>query len=197
MPGEYSFSASKRTNDVEEPIGDSQSFMVVATNQSSLPANDRQDTLAFQRKVSELQKAAVGSAGKLSETLDQLSDIKRAIRSATSLDGKFYDRARALENSFKDAQEQLTGDRTKSRRYQTTQLSIMRRTQNALSGTRNQTYGPTKTHREQYRIGKKQLREVSLELKRLIERDFAKLVRELDKAGLAWTPGRRLPGSVD
>lgn len=193
VPGEYSFSASKRIDDVETPIGEPQSFTVVATNISSLPANDRKETLAFQKKVSELQRVAVGALRKLAEVSSQVTQLKSAIRRAPNIDSAFYDRARELELALKNTQEKLSGDTTKAKWQQPAPVPIVSRIQHALRGTLGQTYGPTKTHREQYEIGKEQFLEVSDTLKRLIESDFQKLIDDLDQAGLPWTSGRKMP----
>ena len=196
VPGEYSFSASKRIGDEDAPIGASQTFEVVAAFESSIPANDRADTLAFQQRANELQRAAVGTRGKLSEVLSQIESIKSSLRSEPALDGSLYDQARALELKLLDVQEELVGDRTKSSRDQPTKISTMSRIQSALGGTLNQTYGPTKTNREQYEIGRQQLQKISAELETLIS-DFEQFVSDVDEAGLRWTTGRKLPKPIN
>ena len=197
VPGEYSISAVKRFGDSNTPIGTPRTFQVVAAYESSLPANDRADTLAFQRQASKLQRAAIGTGGKLSEIIDQIQSIKSALRNEPALDGSLYDRARALELKLLGVQEKLFGDRTKSKRDQPGKIPTMRRIQSALSGTLNHTYGPTKTNREQYEIGKQQLKEISADLQTLIQSEFKQLVVDLDGAGLRWTPGRKLPQAID
>ena len=196
VPGEYSISAAKRNGDTETSIGSSQTFEVVAAYESSIPANDRKDTLAFQQLANELQRAASGTRSKLAEVLSQIESIKKTLRREPSIDRTLYDRARALELKLLDVQEKLVGDRTKSNRDQPTKISTIRRIQTALSGTLNQTYGPTKTNREQYEIGKQQLKDITAELRTLIS-EFEQLADELDELGLEWTPGRKLPKFSD
>ena len=197
VPGEYSISAVKRIDDQDMPIGNAQQFQVVSAFEPSIPRNDPRDTLTFQQQAKALQKAASGTRGKLDEVLSQIENIQQALRADPSLDGSFYDRARALELTLLDLQEKLLGDRTKSKRDQPAKVATMRRIQSALSGTLNQTYGVTKTNREQYEIGKQQLAEISAKLQSLIATDFEQLLADLDEAGLAWTPGRKLPTSID
>ena len=192
VPGEYTVSAAKRIGDKETAIGNAQTFQVVAAFDSSIPANDREDTLAFQQKANTLQRAATGLNGKLGEVLSQIESIKNSLSREPLIDRAFYDRARELELKLKDVQEELVGNRTKSRRDKLDKISAMSRIQNALYSTLNQTYGPTKTNRMQYEIGKRQLQDITAQLQTLIK-DFEQLVDELDKAGLGWTPGRKLP----
>ena len=185
--------AAKRVDDVETAIGAPQSFRVVSVGQPSLPRQDREQTLAFQMQVGELQRAVVGTTRKLQEVLSQLDEIKKGVENTRTLDRRLYDQARALELKFLDVQEQLVGDQTRSRRSQTALVPIMNRVQSALSGTLRQTYGPTKTHRRQYEIGKEQFETTSSRLRELVERDFQNLIDELEKVGAPWTSGRPLP----
>jgi hypothetical protein len=110
-----------------------------------------------------------------------------------TLDRSLLDEARQLQLRLIELQEQLVGDRTRSRRSQPARLSINSRVQTALSGTLRQTYGPTQTHRNQYEIGRKQYQEVAHELKAILDAQYQPLLRKLDQAGAPWTPGRELP----
>ena len=194
-PGEYSVQASKRVDDEELVLGEPQEFTVVSIGDSSLPPQDRDETLAFQMQIGQLQKIVVGAVRKTEELLTQLGEMKRVVENTRSLDREFYDKARRLELKLRDVQVQLVGDQTRSRRSQTAPLSIMTRVQTALRGTLRQTYGPTKTHRRQYEIGHEQFKTVSKELHDLIETEFQQLIVELDKADAPWTSGRPLPDS--
>ena len=193
VPGEYSISATKRVDDTQTSIGSAQHFQVVAAFESSIPSQDRRETLEFQQRASELQRVAVGTSGKLSEVLNQIDGIKTALLSEPALSQALYDRARQLELELLDVREKLVGDRTKAKRDQPAKVSVMQRIQTALGGTLQQTYGPTRTFRQQLQIGKQQLNEISTELKALIEGDFEQLASDLDEAGLRWTTGRKLP----
>jgi hypothetical protein len=52
------------------------------------------------------------------------------------------------------------------------------------------TYGPTATHRENFAIAREELQQLGVELARLLESDLPALERQLDAAGVPWTPGR-------
>ncbi|NNF42686.1 MAG: glycosyl hydrolase, partial [Phycisphaerales bacterium] len=168
-PGTYTVSATRRVDDVETGLGEPREFEVVAIGASSLPRQDREETLAFQMEVGALQKDVIGTTRKLDEVLAQLAEIKQVVTNTRSLDRELYDDARALELELLDIQEQLTGDRTRSRRSQTAPLSVMQRVQTALSGTLRQTHGPTETHRRQYEIGREQFESALEDLGDLLE----------------------------
>ena len=193
-PGKYTVSASKRVDDVDTAIGSPQTFDVESIGSTSLPRHDREQTLAFQMQVGRLQKDVVGTTRKLAEVLTQLREIKQVVKNTPSLDQKLYGDARNIELQLLDIQEQLTGDRTRSRRSQMARLSIMNRVQSALSGTLRQTHGPTKTHRQQYEIGRGQYELASKDLTSLLDGAFQTLLGKLDEVGAPWTSGRGLPG---
>ena len=166
---------------------------MVALGGSTLPVKDRDEVLAFQMTVGELLRAVRGADGKVQEALGQLTQIKTAVNETPEADAGLLDEARALELKLMDVRVALTGDNTRTERGHTAELSIMRRVQNAHSGTLSNTYGPTETHRRDYEIGREQYEDVAGDLKKLIEADFMKLKQKLDKAGVPWTPGRSLP----
>ena len=184
---------NRALDDVSTAVGDPVKFVVESIGESALPSQNREETLAFQIKVGELQRVVVGTTRKLEEALSQLNDIKGVVRRTRTLDRRLYDDARQLELQLLDLQERLVGDPTRSKRSQTALVSIMSRVQSALSGTMGQTYGPTKTHRRQYEIGREQFAVVSADLKKLLEREFSELLTELEKANAPWTSGRPLP----
>ncbi len=194
-PGKYTVSASKRVDDNDVDFDSVRTFDVVAIGDAALPRQDREQTLAFQMEVGRLQKDAVGSVRKLAEVLAQLKEIKRVVKNTPSLDQELHGTAREIELQLLDIQEQLTGDRTRASRSQTARLSIMNRVQIALSGTLRQTHGPTKTHRQQYEIGREQFKHAAQELTSLIDGAYQRLLDDLDQADAPWTPGRGLPST--
>jgi hypothetical protein len=115
------------------------------------------------------------------------------VSNTPTLNQKLYDQARQLELKLLDLQEQLSGDRTRSRRSQAARPSIVSRVQSALSGTLGQTYGPTQTHQRQFEIGRKQFGTVAEQLQELLDSAYQPLLKKLDEANAPWTPGRPLP----
>jgi hypothetical protein len=192
-PGTYTVQASRRVDGKTEALGQPQSLEVVAIIEPSLPRQDRDQVMAFQMRVGKLQRAVVGANSKLEETLSQLNEIKEVISNTRELDPELYDRAHAIVLKLLDLKEEFTGDRIRADRYQTSEISIIRRVQTALRGTLRQTYGPTQTHRDQYKLGAQQFKKASAALQKVLKSEYEPLLKELDKAGAPWTPGRRLP----
>ena len=195
-PGVYTLSASQRVDNVETPLGEAQTFEVVAIGSPTLPVQDREEVFAFQMKVGELQRAAVGASGKAQEVLRQLIQMKQVIKQTQKADMSLLEEARNLELKLLDAREALTGDPTKTSRSEASPPSMMRRIQNAL-GSVNSTYGPTKTQQTEFEIARQEYDEIIGTLNVLIDTDFAQFQRKLDAAGIPWTSGRRIPELKD
>ena len=193
LPGTYTVSASKKTDEALTPLGEPQTFEVAAIGESTLPRQDPKAVLAFQRTTAELLRAVDGANGKTGEVLQQIEQIQATLKRTVGVDAALVQRTRALQLTLLDVQETLTGDQTRDKRSQEAQISIAQRVRNAARGTYNNTYGPTKTQRREYEIGREQYAATIGTLKKLIDVEFAKLKQDLDKAGVPWTSGRALP----
>ncbi len=193
VPGRFTVRAEKRVDDVVKELGDAQEFEVVSITKSGIARQDADDVLKFQQQSGELVRVVSGANGRLQEALDELSQIKQALSRSNKGDSEFFETSRQLELRLLDVRDKLTGDTTRESRSQTAPISIMSRAQNAYAGSLNTTYGPTKTHREALKIATKQYASVYDELKSLIEEQLDKLKQQLDKAGIPWTSGRKVP----
>lgn len=196
VPGKYTVTVHKRVRDKITQLAKPTSFKVVAIGESTLPRQDRAETLKFQMAVGKLQRRVVAANGKLNETLKELDAMKKVLRNSRVADFKLYNTARKIEQQLQDVQDKLTGDQTKISRDKVAPFSVARRLQTVLRGVLNQTYGPTKTHHKEYVIASKDYKAIEPKLRTLIEKDTAELKKALDKAGVPWTSGRAIPGST-
>jgi len=193
-PGTYTVKAARRVADQSTPLGEARTFEVVAVGNPSLPPQNRREVEQFQLQAGKLLNEATGIVGRLRETLDQLKAAKAAIRAAALPNSDLLDETRRLELKLLDAQDVLTGNKTKTKRQHPTTPSILQRAENALDGSLNSTYGPTKTHREEFEIAQRQMKSLMPELRKMLEDDLPQLQKKLSRAGVPWTSGRPIPG---
>jgi len=192
VPGTYTVSAAKRVDDETVALGGEQTFEVVAIGEPAIPAQDREEVLAYYKKVEELRRAAGGASQKVGEVLGQVEAMKAAVRGSSNVDLGLLDEVRALELKLLDAREALTGDPTKPNLNEPGVPSILDRANNARSGW-SSTHGPTGTQRKDYEIALEEYGEVVGEIKPLVETELAALQAKLEEAGVVWTTGRPLP----
>jgi photosystem II stability/assembly factor-like uncharacterized protein len=193
VPGQYTVEVAKRVRGEITSLADPKSFEIVAVIEPTLERQDREATLEFQLALGELQRKVFGAARKLNESLEQLEEMKSAIKASRKVDLTTYETARSIEKRLEQLNIRLTGDELKSRKSQVAKRSISERIQTALYGTLNQSYGPTQTHRDQFQIAESQFTEIEDELRQAIEVDLVAFANLLDEAGVAWTSGRAIP----
>ncbi|MFG0316011.1 MAG: glycosyl hydrolase, partial [Planctomycetota bacterium JB042] len=191
-PGTYAVRAVKRIDDETTPLGDPVAFEVEAIGDPALPRQDPVAVLAFQRAVGELARAARAASEVLDEAKVQVDEIEALVKRGRTADLDLLDEARRIELALLDAEEALSGDRTKTSRGEPGSPSVRSRLRNAQSSLRT-THGPTATQREQFRIAFEEYRAAVGALRRAAEVDLEQLKDALDAAGAPWTRGRKIP----
>ena len=154
---------------------------------------DPAEVLAFQKQAGQLQRVVVAAEQRLQESLDQIGQMKQAVRHAPHAPLELFDEARRLELQLLDLRDRLSGDTTRSERSQAITPSIAGRAQLAYSGALNSPDGPTQTHRQAYQIAAEQFQQLRSQLSPLLDVELVQLKQKLDAAGVPWTAGRLIP----
>ena len=89
-----------------------------------------------------------------------------------------------------ELQQRLEGNETRSLYSEEGPVSVKRRLEVAVLGTFRSTYGPTPVE-----IADREFAEVKARLTRISDTDLPALRRDLDAAGVPWTPGRTVQGA--
>ncbi len=192
-PGTYSVRAAQRVGDEFTPLGEEQTFEVVAIGNPTLPDVDRQEALAFQTRAGDLQRAVIAADRTLVELLERVRAIKQVARESNRVPDEMYETAREIELALLDLQVDLRGDSTREERSQESTPSILSRIQLALGETLSQTHGPTQTFREQLDIARTDFAKARDTLSVVLAEELQPLERRLDELGAPWTPGRPVP----
>ena len=140
------------------------------------------------RSLAKEYEAGAGIEALLTETAAIQETLLRA-RAADDL----RLRARNIELELLELQLRLEGNETRSLYSEEGPVSIERRLEVAVMGTFRSTYGPTPTHQRSVEIADSQFAEVKSRLTRISDSDLPALRRDLDTAGVPWTPGRPIP----
>jgi cell division septum initiation protein DivIVA len=150
--------------------------------------------VAFTQRLDDLNRQVQGAASALQGLLTETAAVKATLlRSPAPQD--LRDRARALELEVLDLQQTLAGNETRALYNEGGPVPIARRLEVAVLGTFRSTYGPTPTHRRAVEIAEAEFAGVKERIGRINDRDLPDLRRELDAAGVPWTPGRGVPGT--
>jgi len=190
LPGNYKVTLAKRIGGVVTPLPGEQSFAVVVDGAGGMNGEDAKALLAFQQKVSRLQRAVTGTLDAANELNDRLSQIKRALDHATGVEPKWKDAVRALDKQNREILRALRGDAILQGRNENTPESIADRVGYIMSSQRFALTRPTATQQESYEIASKELSKELARLRTLITVDLRGLEQALDAAGVPYTPGR-------
>jgi photosystem II stability/assembly factor-like uncharacterized protein len=190
VPGPYTVTLAKRVEGKLVVLDGPRKFEAEALGTPSLPAPDRADLFAFQKKTARLQRAVLGSVEVVRETQTRLDHLKRALHDTPGADPRLENEARALVERLKDLDASLRGDPVKRRRNEPTSPSIVDRVEGIVAGHWLATTDATGTHRKAYSIAAEEFVSVLEKLRVLVEEDLARLEREAESSGAPWTPHR-------
>lgn len=190
VPGNYSVFMSKYVDSEITVLTDTIKFKAIPFKNTTLPADDRKDLVAFQKKVAELSRAVMG-VDRISKDLEtKLNLIEVAIKSSSQADQQWLENVKFLEQKNEKIILALHGDKSLQERNENSPPSISDRIDNVLYGMWNSTSEATATQREQYQIAANEFGPLLSELKILIEIDLKILEDKLDNIQSPYTPGR-------
>jgi hypothetical protein len=183
-------SLAKRVDGTVTPLGGPVRFEAVPLENATLPAEDREAVLAFQRKTARLQRAVLGSIQAAQEAQSRIDHIKKALDETPGARPELSDAARSLDRRLKDLLTDLTGDPVKGSRNEPTPPSIRERMAGIVESHWRSTSETPQTCRRSYEIAAAQFGETLAKLRTLITADLVRLESEAEAAGAPWTPGR-------
>ncbi len=191
-PGQYSVEMEEFIDGVYAKVGESMTFNVRALDNTVLPAENRLEKVAFQRRVSELTRSIQGANHVLGEIGNKLRHIKEAIKHTEQPTPDLIAKANELSIKLKELRRQLNGDGEKNRLDIDQIPSPSGRIGMINYEQKNTTSTPTQTHRDSYRIAKEEYDIIRSAIKELAEKSLPVLEEMLEEAGAPYTPGRGL-----
>jgi photosystem II stability/assembly factor-like uncharacterized protein len=190
LPGEYKVFLSKNVNGEVTKLTEPVTFKAVVLGNTSLPAEDRAELVAFQKKVRELSRAVNAASSVMRELADKARHYRVALKSVTVDDSQIYAQIKALEAEVSEIQVQLFGDRTLGRIDKDAEPGLSSRISSIIYEQRRSTSAPTQSQRDAYKIVADDFGPILQKLKKLIEEDVRKIEKMLDEIGAPYTPGR-------
>jgi len=190
LPGRYTVEVSKEVDGEVTRLTDAVEFEVVPLELATFAAKNREDVLAFQRKVARLQRAVRGALRAADEVETRLAHIRRAIAATPDLDAGLIGEVERLQTRLNRQLGALRGDETRARRDEPVGPSIVDRVETVIGGLWNVTSPPTQTQLDGYRFASEEFAPVLSDLRALMMEELTALEAKLEAAGAPWTPGR-------
>jgi len=192
MPGKYSVTLSQVAGGEENFLAGPEEFVARPLNNTTLPAEDREQLVAFQNEVSELSRTVRGTQRLADDLLKNIQYIKQAIINTPMATPEMMNKASEIETQLKEIQWKFSGQRPKASREENWPAppSINERL-NTITGSHwRSTSAVTQTEYEQFTILEEELPSVIEDLRIIAEQDLKQLQEQLDQVGAPWTPGR-------
>jgi len=190
VPGEYRVFMSKFVNGINTQLADTVKFKTIPLNNTTLPAEDRKELVAFQKKVAEPSRAVRGFDRISKDLQTRLNYLEHAIKSSSQADQQWLENVKFLKQKNEKIIIALHGDKLVQGRNENTPPSILDRVNTAISGIWNSTSAPTATQMEQYGIAADEFAPLLAELRILLEVDLKILEEKLENIQAPYTPGR-------
>jgi len=187
MPGSYTVTMAMRVGGVVTPMPGSQNFNVAVEGREKMSDVERAELIAFQRKISVLQRSVSGAVEVATATKTRIGFLKRAANEAPVANQQFINQAKQFDDEINSIINTLRGGRENT---DTPPPSISSRVSVVADAIRLSSIKPTQTQVEQYAITEGEFRPILARLKNLVENDLPRFEKSLEEAGAPLTPGR-------
>jgi hypothetical protein len=184
---------SKRVNGQLTDLGTVQSFEVNPIGERGLPGAPVEELVAFTARLDHMNRQLAGASAAVKTLLVETGAIKDTLlRSSAAY--TLREQARSIELELLEIQQKITGNEARGLYGDEGPVSISRRLEVAVMGTFRSTYGPTATHIGSIEIAELEFAGIKTSIQRISEVEMPALRKELNAAGVPWTPGRGVPG---
>lgn len=190
MPGVYKVFMSKCVNGVVTKLTELVTFKAVVLGNTSLPAKDRAELVAFQRKVRELSRAVNASSRLVNELTTKIKHYKIALKSVTAPEEDLRKNIKETELKIEDIRRSLFGDQIMRKLDKDTVPGLASRVNAIIRDQWRSTSAPTQTQRDAYNIAAEEFPPVLDKLKEVVKVDVPRIEKMLEEAGAPYTPGR-------
>ena len=191
-PGKYTVTMSKIDAEGITQVAGPVSINIKALDNSVMPAENRDDKVAFQREVTELSRRIEGAGRAINEVNNKLKHIKEAIKVVEGSEADLFQDYNAINTEIRNLRRELYGDNIKTRLDIDQPPTPSGRVGWIEYEQKNSTSAPTGTHRMSLDIAKEEFQPILEKVKKLATVDIEKLEQKLEDMGAPYTPGRAI-----
>jgi len=190
LAGNYTVRMFSKVGGSVTELAGPQSFKVATEGASGMIAADRAAQEEFMRKVTRLYRAVSGALHTAEDLESRIKGIDEALREAPATEKELGAVADSLEQRDREILRSLRGDVEIAKRSEPVASSISDRVNSVMEGERFSLARPTQSHVDSYNIAAAEFVEQLGKLHTLVEVDLNKLDKDMEAAGVPWTPGR-------
>ncbi|MGB7295676.1 MAG: hypothetical protein WBC70_08815, partial [Candidatus Aminicenantales bacterium] len=190
MPGTYQVALAKSVGGIVTRLIEPVKFKAEILGLASLPAENRTDLTAFQKKVTDLSRRVNAASSLVRDLREKARHFRAALKSLGKPDDALFADIKTMEQKIGDMERQLFGDRTWEKIDQQAEPGLVRRINGVVYDHRRSTSAPTQSQRDAFDLVAEAFPPVLEALRAVAEEDVKKIEERLDELGAPATPGR-------
>lgn len=193
MPGKYKVSLDLIAGGTAKRLVEPIEFSAEPLNLASLPAEDREELVIFQKKITDLSRIFMGMDRTVNQELNRVVSLKQVALNTPKADLSMLERITKYEKELKDIRFSMHGPEAKAswEELPPMHMPLSNRLNIAVRTHWSTSSGLNKTVTDQYEILKEEFPPL-VERLNTLESEIKMLENELDKLGAGWTPGRMI-----
>ena len=188
LPGKYQAAVFQWDGQQTKKLSESIAFTVEALVSPSLPPVNRNESLEFQKSVVTLQHQLDRLRRRLETAKNTLGEAKSIVTSSLSEPGELLGEIRQLSTEIESTEKILFGNPLLAERFIESVPAPATRVSVVLQGLLSSSHGPTKTHREQLEIARKEIDEMLPKVDPLVDQRVDALRKKLEALGFDLSP---------
>ncbi|GAB4310572.1 MAG: hypothetical protein Kow00127_00110 [Bacteroidales bacterium] len=191
-PGKYFVTISQYVRDTVTELVGPQEFEVIPLNNTTLPAANRDDLVAFQLEAAEMARVVRGAENHTEDLLKQVKAMKLAAQRSLKATPELMNRISAVEAQLDDILWKFNGQKPKASEEENwpAPVPLNNRLQTLVWTHGRSTADITQTERDAMAILKEEFPPVLEQLKQITNEKLPALSQELEEIGAPWSPGR-------
>lgn len=193
-PGKYSVTLELWNKGVVTQIGDPATFNVVPLKNTTLPAANATELVAFKEKVMDMYGVVLGANNLNRDLIEQVNTMLQAVYSTPGASQQLADEVRAFALELEQIRFTLHGVKAKAsgEEIPPAKIPLVDRMGNLMWMHRSSTSDITGTAKQQFEIIKGEIPAVTDKLEKMVREQIPALQKKLNDAGVPWTSGRIL-----
>ncbi|KAA3617301.1 MAG: glycosyl hydrolase [Calditrichaeota bacterium] len=188
-PGNYTMTLEKKVKGVYTELGQKQTFECVPLNNTTLPALNKKEVLAFQKKTARMQRAIWGSGQVVREIDSRIKHLKKGLFDTPARIKELQNEIKSLEEKIAEIKLGLSGNSVIRGHSEPVPPSINNRINEIIYGAWASTSEITETHKKNYKIAGEEFTPVLAKLKSALK-DLEMIEQKAEVIGTPITPGR-------
>ncbi|MCD4665876.1 MAG: hypothetical protein K8R68_11455, partial [Bacteroidales bacterium] len=192
LPGKYSVSISQYVRGEITELAGPVEFIAKSLNNVTLPAEDREELVAFPNKLAELGRVVRGAEKFAYELMERIRYDKQAAQRTMGIPVELMTDIEDIEEQLENIIWQFKGQSPRASREENLPAppSINERLNSITWVHWRSTAGVTQTQLDVYDILEEEFPPILEEMKTINNTSLPEIEKQLDNFGAPWTPGR-------